>query len=177
MGNTTASTETPQTGGTRAGSLEALYERWLQEVWSDGRYAVVDELFAADVVDHNALPGQPAGAAGQSWAARVIRDAFPDAAFTVDVVFANGDLVTGRWTMTGTNTGVFALFGLPPTGRPVTMSGQEIFRVRDGRIVEVWHAEDTGAMLSQLGLDPPQGMMRMAAKRSARRYRKERRKA
>src|SRR5438876_1028764 len=34
---------------------------------------------------------------------------------------------SGRWTMTGTNTGPFDLFGLPPTGRPVTMTGQEIF--------------------------------------------------
>jgi hypothetical protein len=27
------------------------------------------------------------------------------------------------------------------------MSGQEIFRVRDGRFAEVWHLEDIGALL------------------------------
>jgi len=57
--------------------------------------------------------------------------------------------------MTGTNTGTFDLFGLPPTGRPVTMTGQEIFRVRDGKLAEIWHQEDVPGMLRQLGLEPP----------------------
>lgn len=156
-------------------NLTALYERWLDEVWGKGRVDIADELFADDVVDHNAVPGQPAGKQGQIWAAEMVRTAFPDLEFRADVVFASGDLVTGRWTMTGTNTGVMELFGIPPTGRPVTMTGQEIFRVRDGKFVEVWHAEDIGSMLSQLGLDPPKAMMRMAAKRSAKKYRKEQR--
>jgi len=70
------------------------------------------------------------------------------------------------------NTGTFELFGLPPTGRPVTMTGQEIFRGEGGRLVEVWHQEDVPSMLNQLGLRPPPAIMRMAAKRSARRYRR-----
>lgn len=85
-----------------------------------------------------------------------------------------GDLVTGRWTMTGTHTGPLELLGLPPTGRPVTMSGQEIFRVADGQFVEVWHLEDIGALMRSLELEPPALMLRLAARRSARRYRKGR---
>jgi hypothetical protein len=54
------------------------------------------------------------------------------------------------------------------------MTGQEIFRVDNGKFVEVWHQEDVGGMLSALGLDPPPLMMRLAARRSARRYRRER---
>ena len=34
-----------------------------------------------------------------------------------------------------------------PTGRPVTMSGQEVLRAVDGRFVEVWHLEDVGALM------------------------------
>jgi hypothetical protein len=75
--------------------------------------------------------------------------------------------------MTGTNTGRFDLFGLPPTGRPVTMTGQEIFRKRDGKFAEVWHQEDAPGMLRQLGLEPPPAIMRLAARRSARRYRRK----
>jgi hypothetical protein len=109
--------------------------------------------------------------------AKMIRTAFPDAAFQADVVIADGDYVTGRWTMTATNTGPFELFGLPPTGRPVIMTGQEIFRVRDGKFAEVWHQEDVGGMLNALGLEPPPFMMRLAAKRSARQYRRHQRRA
>jgi hypothetical protein len=57
------------------------------------------------------------------------------------------------------------------------MTGQEIFRVRDGVFAEVWHQEDVGAMLNALGLEPPPVLMRLAAKRSARQYRRQRRRA
>jgi predicted ester cyclase len=152
-----------------------MYQRWLSEVWGNGDEAVARELVHEDLVDHNPLPGQPAGREGELWAARAVRKAFPDLRFVPDVVFEHDDLVTGRWTMTGTHTGPFDLLGgLPATGRPVTMSGQEIFRVRDGQFVEVWHAEDIGALQRALDLEPPQLMLNLAARMSARRYRRSR---
>ena len=129
---------------------------------------------ADDLIDHNPYPGQPPGLEGHNWAVAMVRRAFPDLRFTADVVVADGEFVAGRWTMTGTNTGTFDLFGLPPTGRPVTMTGQEIFRARDGKLAEVWHQEDVPGMLRQLGLEPPPAIMRLAARRSARRYRRQR---
>jgi len=77
--------------------------------------------------------------------------------------------------MSGTHTGPMAMLGLPPTGRPVTMTGQEIFRAAEGRFVEVWHQEDVPGMLTQLGLQPPAPIIRLAARRSARQYRRARR--
>ncbi|HUJ07175.1 MAG TPA: ester cyclase [Streptosporangiaceae bacterium] len=154
--------------------LKAMYLRWLSEEWGQGDYSVADELIAEDLIDHNPMPGQPAGRAGEVWMAKMIRAAFPDARFQADVVVSDGEYVAGRWTMTATNTGRFELFGLPPTGRPVTMTGQEIFLVRDGKFAEVWHQEDVPGMLAALGLEPPPAMMRLAARRSARRYRRER---
>jgi predicted ester cyclase len=109
-------------------ALKAAYRRWLLEVWGAGRYEVADELLHVDLVDHNRLDGQADGRAGDVWAAGIVRRAFPDLRFVPDLVVADGEYVVGRWTMTRTNTGPFDLFGLPPTGRPVTMTGQEIFR-------------------------------------------------
>jgi predicted ester cyclase len=149
-----------------------MYRRWLLEEWGQGNYAVTEELLAEDLVDHNPLPGQPAGRAGEVWAAKMIRKAFPDANFEADVIVSDGEYVVGRWTMTATNTGPFDLFGLPPTGRPVTMTGQEIFRAIEVKFVEMWHQEDVGGMLNALGLEPPPLIMRLAARRSARRYRR-----
>jgi hypothetical protein len=85
----------------------------------------------------------------------MVRRALPDLRFVADLVVSDGEYVAGRWTMTGTNTGTIDLFGLPPTGRPVTMTGQEVFRARGGLFVEVWHQEDLPGMLAQLGLQPP----------------------
>jgi len=152
-----------------------MYQRWLFEVWGKGDEAVAAELLAEDLVDHNAVPGQPAGRAGDLWAARAVRKAFPDLQFTLDVCFEQGDLVTGRWTMRGTHTGTFDLLGIPATGRPVEMSGQEIFRARDGKFVEIWHSEDVGALQRALDMEPPKAMLKMAARRSARKYKRSQR--
>jgi predicted ester cyclase len=99
-----------------ADSLKAMYRRWLLEVWGTGDVAVAGEVLADDLVDHNPIPGQPPGRAGDIWAMHMVRKAFPDARFEPDVVVSDGEFVIGRWTMTGTNTGTFDLFGLPPTG-------------------------------------------------------------
>jgi predicted ester cyclase len=152
--------------------LETMYRRWLDEVWGQGRTDVAKELLADDLIDHNPYPGQPPGLEGHNWAVDMIRRAFPDLRFSPDLVISDGQFVAGRWTMTGTNTGTFDLFGLPPTGRPVTMTGQEIFRAHRGKLTEVWHQEDAPGMLRQLGLEPPPAIMRLAAKRSAWRYRR-----
>jgi predicted ester cyclase len=154
--------------------LVDMYKRWLFEVWGDGDESVAEALLHPDLVDHNAVPGQPAGRDGDLWAARQVRTAFPDLVFTLDVAFEHDNLVTGRWTMRGTHTGPLDLLGLPPTGRPVEMSGQEVFRADGGRFVEVWHLEDTGALMRALDLEPPKAMLRMAARRSARRYKRQR---
>ena len=151
--------------------LVDMYARWLFEVWGRGDETAAKELLAEDLLDHNRVPGQPFGRAGDLWAAKAVRTAFPDLRFTMDVVFEQGDLVTGRWTMKGTHTGPLELLGIPPTGRPVEMSGQEIFRARDGQFVEVWHLEDVGALMRGLELQPPPVMMRLASWMSARRYR------
>ena len=61
---------------------------------------------------------------------------------------------------------------LPPTGRPVTRTGQEIFRFDGEQFVEAWHQEDVPGMLEQLGLQRPLIVIRLAARQSAWRYRR-----
>ena len=82
--------------------------------------------------------------------------AFPDLTMQVDDIFGAGDKVVVRFTMTGTNSG--PLFGLPPTGRKVTMTGIGIYRFAPhGRIVEEWYENDAIGQMRQLGLLPGDG--------------------
>ena len=135
--------------------MKDLYRRWLQGVWGEGNFELSPELIAEDIVDHNAYRGQPEGRRGQDWASRWSGRPSPTSASARTWLYPDGEFVCGRWTMTGTHTGMMDLFRLPPTGRPVTMTGQEIFRVGDGKLTEVWHQEDVPGMLTQLGLEPP----------------------
>jgi predicted ester cyclase len=55
--------------------------------------------------------------------------------------------------MRGTHKG--DLMGVPPTGKPISMSGTSIIRVAGGKIVESWAHPDFLGMFRQLGVSPP----------------------
>ena len=65
------------------------------------------------------------------------RAAFPDMTFTVDLLIESDDLVVSNWTVKGTHTGA-AFYDVAPSGKPVTINGTAILRIRDGQIVEHW---------------------------------------
>jgi predicted ester cyclase len=122
------------------------------EAFIGGDTAVIDEVVADDVIDHQPLPGQPAGRAGIHYASSVYRTGFPDLTTTVGLQLAHGDLVFQQGSANGTNTG--PLMGLLATGRPATIAWMDLYRVVDGRIVEIWHLEDLAGTLGQLGHRP-----------------------
>ena len=76
----------------------------------------------------------------------------PDLQYTVEDVIAEGDKGVVRWTCVSTHTG--ELWGIAPTGKRLTTSGIDIFRIEDGKIVEWEGLWDSGAYLSQLGAIP-----------------------
>jgi steroid delta-isomerase-like uncharacterized protein len=115
---------------------KALIRRVFEEVIPSGDAAAMRDLMAPDFLDHDPLPGQPAGAAGGEYVVATMHGAHPDLRFTVDDLVAEGDRVTIRWTLRGTNTG--PMLGRPPSGQPVELSAIVIFRVAYGRIAERW---------------------------------------
>jgi ketosteroid isomerase-like protein len=70
----------------------------------------------------------------------------------VEEMIAEGDRVMVRWSSRGTHLG--ESHGLPPTGKQVTNSGINIFRVADGKIAEVWDIFDRLWLWQQLGVLP-----------------------
>lgn len=79
-------------------------------------------------------------------------DALSDLRVEASNVIAEGDLVAGRFTYTGTHTG--PLLGAPPTGKTIQMTSIDIWRVQDGRLIEHWDEVNTLELLGQLGLIP-----------------------
>ncbi len=63
-------------------------------------------------------------------------EAFRDAHYREEVIVAEGDMVFLGWEMTGTHSG--PLYDREPTGIRHTVHGGEVFRLRDGKIVERW---------------------------------------
>jgi predicted ester cyclase len=129
-----------------------LYRRWIGEAWSKGNVDVLDDMNTPDFADHSGLPGVSPDTAGMKQFIAGLHAAFSEVAFTIEDMVAEGDRLVGRWVMRGTNTGSFN--GMPPTGRPVTVSGFDLLRVEGDRFAEVWHVEDIAGMLQQLGVMP-----------------------
>jgi steroid delta-isomerase-like uncharacterized protein len=114
--------------------------------------AALDDIIAPHAVDHSAPPGQPGGIEGFRQFAGMILTAFPDLHFTVEDMIAEGDKVVARVTIRGTHQGMF--LGIPPSGKHVTSTGIEIYRIAGSKVVEHWNNYDDLGLLQQLGVVP-----------------------
>jgi predicted ester cyclase len=127
-----------------------VMRRIFDEGFATGETAVVDELCAADLVEHQfGLAGVGAEAIQHvKDAIRDVHKATPDISFTIEDWVERGDTIWVRVRARGTATGPF--FG-PPSGRPVDITVVDICRIVDGRIVEHWGVPDRFALLAQTG--------------------------
>ena len=126
---------------------KALVRQVFEQGLSRGEFKVP---YTSDFIGHggNRTFDHAAGMAE----AKGFRTAFPDLQARVDLILAEGDLVSVRWTAIGTNTG--AAMGIPATGKHVQISGTTVFRIRDGAIAEEWTSGDNLGLMRQLGLLP-----------------------
>jgi predicted ester cyclase len=116
-----------------------------------GNLEVIDDIFAADYVRHDLRPAVLAP--GPERMKRITADfraAFPDLRSQVDVVLGEDDHVAARWSASGTHTGRWG--DVEPTGRTASFSGVNIFRVANGKVVEIWNHRDDLGLREQLGV-------------------------
>ena len=119
-------------------------------VWEEGNLGLVDELVAPDYVNHSpGIPGQPEGPEGVKAVVSMFRAGMPDLGVVIEDVIAEGDKVVMRYRIEGTHEG--ELFGVPPTGRRVSIESITVERVSGGKIREHWRVTNTLDMMQQLG--------------------------
>ncbi len=128
---------------------ESAIRRLIPEIWGKGNLNAVDELYAPNFVDHSAPKGFPPNREGIKQQVQMYRKAFPDSQVTIGEVITEGDRAAGRFTLTGTHKG--ELFGIPPTGKHVTVEGLALGRYENGKLVEGWEVADTQKLMEQLG--------------------------
>ncbi len=138
-----------------ANSNTAVARRIYDEVINQENKAVLDEVIAADAVIHDPMLGTVQGPDGFRKLLGMFDAAFPHHRVTVEATVEQDDLVTILHTHTGTHTGPF--MNAAPTGRTVVVNGIELYRLRDGKIVELWRKDDNVSLLMQLGILPAPG--------------------
>jgi steroid delta-isomerase-like uncharacterized protein len=132
----------------------ALVKRFFALGPSQGDLIAANELLANDFALHVPLPCSP-GIQGMNEEISACRAAFEHLDVTVEDMVAEGDLVAARFTARGIHKGAF--MGLPATGKSITMTGIEFFRIENGKIVELWGEANLLGLMQQLGILPSLG--------------------
>lgn len=92
----------------------------------------------------------PMDLAGHDGFARGFYAGFPDIMHSVDEVIPGERGVALRFTLRGTHTGDF--FGIPATGRAVTIRANILLHTKEGRIARLQGIFDEAGLLRQLGV-------------------------
>ncbi len=144
-----ASTPAAECPATTAEENTDIVHRWYDEVRSQGNYDAIAELLAESHLSDRTLETS-VGPESREANIRLWRDAFPDMAFTVEQILAEGEIVAARWTATGTHEGEH--FGVAPTREQVSWRGITFFEIECGKIATELVEADAFDLFRQLGL-------------------------
>jgi steroid delta-isomerase-like uncharacterized protein len=117
-----------------------------------GDQATIDELCDPGLVDHNPAPDHEPTLAGFKQKAAFFKALFPDLEEDLQDIIASGDTVATRWVLTGSLQREF--MGIPASGQTIRVEGMNFYRLRDGRVTDIWTQFDGAAMMQQLGAIP-----------------------
>jgi steroid delta-isomerase-like uncharacterized protein len=118
-----------------ASEAEAKVRRFLNELWNQRRFEVIDELCAPDCVLHaegRDLHGRSAIHAR----ATEVHAAFSDINLQIQEITTAGDIIISRWRATFTVTGPWR--GLPPSGKRLLVRASTWIRIENGLLAEGW---------------------------------------
>ena len=128
--------------------------RSLYEVLNKHNPDLLDEFMASDYVDAPNTPFELRGLESvKQYYADVYRG-FPDFHVAIEDIIAEGDKVWVLGKVTGTHTGEWEFLGITfaPTGKKLTWTAVNIFRIVDGKIVERKSVRDVLDFFKQLGV-------------------------
>jgi predicted ester cyclase len=132
----------------------AIVRRLIEEGFSEGNLAVIEELISPDCVEHQR--GNGPGVLGAKRVVSTLHSWFANFRLEIEDLVAREDTVWMRNRATGTNTGRF--MGFEPTEKPIDITVFDVVRIENGRIVEHWGVADQLGVALQLGVLAPPGV-------------------
>lgn len=129
-----------------------MYSRVWDEIINKGKLDLFNEAnFTKNVVMH-ASPSDVVGIdSARAYYANFVTG-FSNIQFTIKDIFGQGDKLVKHWSFKGKHTGAF--FGIPATGKEVSIEGATLVRMENGRIAEEKDFFDNLEFSQQLGLIP-----------------------
>ena len=123
---------------------KAAYRRMIDEIYDKGNIAVLDEVYAENLIFH--YNEKTVETLEIARGIRMLSSKFRNIKFTIDDMIAEGDTVAVRTTFQGIYR---------RNGKNITLWGITIARFKNGKIIEAWRVDDKASMFRQLGISPP----------------------
>lgn len=120
---------------------------FVDKVLNQQQLPLIDAFISPAFVNHsrNAIPGID----GVRKYFAMLNGAFPDRKVTITQLMSEGDLVNIYTEWTGTHTGSFLNY--PASGRQVTVYTSDLYRLKEGRIIEHWDVVNNTEMMLLIG--------------------------
>ena len=126
-----------------------IIREYIEKVVNTGNVDDIEKYISPDFYEGNKPGGQIVGIEGAKQHILGVRQTYPDLHLTIEQQIAEGDWVVTRITARGTHKGSW--LGMKPTGKKVTITGINIEKVIDGRVVEHGGAANTLEALMEIG--------------------------
>jgi len=135
--------------------IEDFVRRSTHDIWNWRMFNKIAAYYADNYLCHSASGRELYGRDEFTAFVLSMLAMFPDARFSIDHLFWNGDEREGyrtamRWSLVGTHTG-HGIYGMP-TGKRVRIWGMTQHVVKNGRFVEEWTLFNELALLKQFYL-------------------------
>ncbi|NIM58991.1 MAG: ester cyclase [Candidatus Aminicenantes bacterium] len=133
------------------GQNKELVKRIVEEL-NKGNIEIFGELYAPDYGFYSPSNSpKPMSLEELIEFLKMILKAFPDANWSIEELFAEGDRVIVRFIFAGTHEGEFQ--GIPATGNKVDLSSIIIFRIKNGKVIEEREDANMLGVMMQLGME------------------------
>ena len=133
-----------------------LVRRFVEEVKNERRLDKLGDYFAADYKEHNeTVASFGPGVEGYRNFLGHLYTGFPDDRVEIELMAAEGDVVSYRAKEGGTHKGEF--LKIPATGKHATWTEIQFFRIANGKVTEHWVDVDIFGWFQQLGVIPKMG--------------------
>ncbi|MBL8096186.1 MAG: ester cyclase [Anaerolineales bacterium] len=135
--------------------VDDFLRRNLHEIWNRRMFNVIRDVYHENVEFHGPAQRELYGRGDYTAFVLSLMAAFPDARFSIDQLYWQGDEQTGyrtsmRWSLVGTHEG-YGIYG-EPTGIRFRIWGLTQHVIKDGRIVEEWTLFNEFSLLKRLFL-------------------------
>jgi predicted ester cyclase len=113
---------------------KTIIRRYIEEIENTGDVSNIQEFITEEYVEVYEGERYNIGIKGAKDHVLGVRRVFPDLKLSIENQISEGEWVVTIYSVTGTF--IDEWFGMKPTGKPITFTGVNVDRIKDGKIIE-----------------------------------------